>query len=227
MDKESLRIVIIAVGVIVIMGMLLWNAFKKRRSRRDINFYDRGDPLDKIDESLVLNTHNDDFDIVPLGSALDDDADPVTATVETDQQHKQDTEQPQSAVLPALIQFSIVARADEGFNGAQLKAAFDTVGLQYGSVKVFERLDDNRMVDFTVASMVDPGIFPEQNLHLFNCPGIVFFMQPRVVDNPATVFEDFIETLNFLATELDGVIWDHQRQLLTQETVEHFRQILS
>ncbi len=227
MDKDILRIVIIAVGAIVVLGMVLWSVFKSRRKDRDINFYDRGNPLDNIDESLVLKTENDDFDIVPLGSALDDDygTDPITADAEISQSQKSQPEE-QTVQLPKLIQFSIVARADEGFNGADLKAAFDRVGLKYGSVQVFERLDANRLVDFAVASMVEPGTFPKDNLQAFSCPGIVFFMQPREVDNPLAVFEDFIQTINFLAKELNGVKWDHQRQLLTEETIQEFRHLL-
>ena len=227
MDKDILRIVIIAVGAIVILGMVLWGVFKSKRSRRDLNFYDRGDPLDNIDDSLVMNTENDEFDLVPLGSALDEDydIDPITAAVDNDQSETRTQEQ--SAEIPKLIQFSLVACADDGFNGIELKQAFDRVGLEYGSVKVFERLDVNRMVDFTVACMVEPGIFPDENLEAFSCPGIVFFMQPREVNNPLAVFEDFIQTINILAKELDGVKWDHQRQLLTEDTILEFRRIFA
>ncbi len=227
MDKDLLRIIIIAVGGVVVLGMILWNAYKNRHKNRGINFYDDGDPLGNIDESLIVSQEHDDFDIVPIGSARDEMAD----------SQPQQTEKAGPAVeparnagndLPKLIQFSIVARNDEGFNGAELKAAFDRTGLTYGeSVQVFERLDENNMVDFTVASMVDPGTFPAFNLEQFSCPGIVFFMQPRLLDDPAKVFDNFIQTMRFLAADLDGVIWDHQRQPLSEETVREFRQKLS
>jgi len=227
MDKDILRIVIVALGAIVVLGMVLWSVFKSRRKDQDINFYDRGDPLDNIDDSLILKTDNDDFDIVPLGSALDDDYGGDTILAETEISRQQESKlEEQTVQLPKLIQFSVVACADEGFNGADLKVAFDRVGLEYGSVQVFERLDANRLVDFTVASMVEPGTFPKDNLEKFSCPGIVFFMQPGEVDNPLAVFEDFIQTINFMAKELDGVKWDHQRQLLTEETIQEFRSLL-
>jgi cell division protein ZipA len=129
--------------------------------------------------------------------------------------------------LPILIEFSIVARADEGFNGEDLFEAFERVGLRYGSVRVFERIDKNRLVDFAVASMIDPGTFPDSNLDEFYCPGIVFFMQPREVDKPLAVFDDFMETIDTLAEELDGVVWDNQKQPLTADTIDRFRQMLS
>jgi cell division protein ZipA len=52
-------------------------------------------------------------------------------------------------------------------------------------------------------------------------------MQPRELDNPAAVFEDFVDTIQALAERLDGVAWDNQRQPLTLDTIEQFRDILA
>ncbi len=223
MDKDLLRIVIIMVGVIVIIGMLIWHFIKHKRSHDEIDFYDKGDPLDHIDDALVVDTDHDDFDIVPLGSVLGDDLapDPITKAIELEQQGQEsDTD------LPDIVQFSIVASADEGFNGKVLAETFKLVGLEYGSVKVFERLDENRHVNFAVASMVEPGTFPETDMESFFCPGIVFFLQPGGMENPVEVFDEFIQTIKLLASELDGVIWDHNRQPLTEDVIQLFRENL-
>jgi cell division protein ZipA len=127
--------------------------------------------------------------------------------------------------IPTLIEFSIVARADEGFNGEVLFDAMEDLGLEYGTNQVFERLDSNRLVDFTVASMVADGTFPSENLGSFFSPGIVFFMQPRELEYPDDVFEDFVQTIQQLAEDLDGVAWDNQRQPLGQDTIDYFRSI--
>lgn len=223
MDKDLLRIVIIMVGVIVIIGMLIWHFIKHKRSHDEIDFYDKGDPLDHIDDALVVDTDHDDFDIVPLGSVLGDDLapDPITKASELEQQGQES-----DADLPDIVQFSIVASADEGFNGKILAETFKLVGLEYGSVKVFERLDENRHVNFAVASMVEPGTFPETDMESFFCPGIVFFLQPGGMENPVEVFDEFIQTIKLLASELDGVIWDHNRQPLTEDVIQLFRENL-
>lgn len=224
MDKDLLRIVIIMVGVIVIMGMLIWHFLRHRKDQEGIDFYDKGDPLDNIDDSLVVNTEHDDFDIVPLGSVLGDDLapDPITVASESGKQYGQKN----YSELPEIVQFSIVASADEGFNGQELAETFKLIGLEYGSVKVFERLDENRQVNYAVASMVEPGTFPETNLETFYCPGIVFFLQPGDMENPVEVFDEFVQTIKLLASELDGVIWDHNRQPLTEDVIQHFRENL-
>ncbi len=235
MDKDLLRVVIIAVGVTVIIGMILWSFFKNKNKRRSINFIDKGNPLDNIDQSLILNTENDDFEIVPIGGAGDKEfeADPITMASEVEEQaviqskpQIQVAEQapPVNPVdLPKIIQFSIVAVADEGFKGSDLADKLTQVGFEYGSMKIFERLDDKRRVDYAAASMVEPGTFPETGLESFTSPGIVFFIQPSELDTPLTTFDDFIQTINWLAKQLDGVMLDHKRQPLTNETIQKFR----
>jgi cell division protein ZipA len=229
MDKELLRVVIIMIGMLVMIGMLLWHFFKSLRERREADSY--------FDES-EYSRDNDDFDveeeemdIFPLEGMVDGDALLDDRAMKPTPKLSETTKTPVKPAsrqdLPILIEFSIVARADEGFNGEDLFEAFERVGLRYGSVRVFERIDKNRLVDFAVASMIDPGTFPDSNLDEFYCPGIVFFMQPREVDKPLAVFDDFMETIDTLAEELDGVVWDNQKQPLTADTIDRFRQMLS
>jgi len=235
MDKELLRVVIILCGVLVMIGMLLWHFFKSLRERREYDendeaVYARGAPhfedddVDADEEELFNFTEGA---VVDGDALLDDEAIKPSAKQAPKAVQPETTKAPLRKDLPKLIEFSIVARADMGFNGEELFDAFERVGLKYGSVKVFERIDKNRLVDFAVASMGNPGTFPDTGLYDFYCPGIVFFMQPRELDKPLAVFDDFIETIDILAVELDGVVWDHQKQPLTAETIAHFRQILS
>lgn len=235
MDKELLRVVIILIGVLVMIGMVLWHFFKSLRERREADYFDDDAYDGGVDEFEI--DEEDEFDAFPVDAVvdgdalLDDEAMKPTPKQPVSQPPRPDAVKPVPTKpryeVPALIEFSIVARADQGFNGEELFDAFERVGLKYGSVKVFERIDQNRLVDFAVASMVDPGTFPDTDLDQFYCPGIVFFMQPREVDNPLAVFDDFIETIDTLADELDGVVWDNQRQPLTAETIAQFRQMLA
>ena len=226
MDKDLLRLIIIATGAVVILGMLLWSILQNKKSRRRFYFNDDRDALQNIDESLIINTSDDDFDIVPLGSAVDEEQNEYDDNI--GQQAKPVNSQKNNRQqLPKIIQMSIVAKVEDGFNGMDLAAAFDSVGLQYGNMKIYERLDVNKQVDFGVASMVEPGTFPDDNLHAFNCPGIAFFMQPQEVDDPLAVFDDFIETIQSLSFKLDGIEWDEQRQPLSEEKIQAIRNTMS
>lgn len=207
MDKELLRIVIVALGITVCILMLLWAVFKRKKgSRRDI--------LDDhtIDESLIVKPDDDfDLEVVPLGSALDDDDDPLMRP------------SPVSADIPAIIQLSLMSGDKAGFNGTALVKAFDLVGLEYGSNQIFERLDEIRRVDFAVGSLVGPGTFPNDGLDDFYSSGIVFYIQPKELDNPLMIFDEFVETIKLLETNLGGQIIDHKKQLLSEETIQQFR----
>ena len=231
MDKEILRIVIIATGMLVVIGMLIVAYIKDKKAQEEMDFYD-----DDADDALATDT-KDDFDIAPLGAAKSnasvrqahDKADRYYDEDDDDNEYyepDEDVEPPPRAAAPAIIQFSIITKADEDFNGADLVEAFKLVGLEYGSLKIFERLDVNRLVDFGVACIVEPGTFPDKDLDKFYCPGIVFFMQPEALDDAQAVFDDYIETINLLAAKLDGVILDHRRQPLTDATVQAIRQSL-
>lgn len=236
MDKEILRIVIIATGMLVVLGMLAWAYIKDKRAQEDMDFYD-DDERNYGEEQLaaMLTDDDDDFDIAPLATAGES---PAPAHDKSDRYYDDDDEEedyyapnnevepPPRVAVPAIIQFSIITKGDEDFNGVDLVEAFDSVGLEYGSLKIFERLDESRLVDYGVACIVEPGTFPDKDLDQFHCPGIVFFMQPEALDDARAVFEDYIETIAVLAKKLDGVILDHRRQHLTEATVEAIRQSL-
>ncbi len=233
MDKEILRIVIIATGMVVVIGMLVWAYIKDKKAQEEMEFYD-----DTDDQSFTADDTFGEFDSAPRTAARNNpgfhhsqdksdryyDEDDGEEDYYDDQDD--DIEPPPRAAAPEIIQFSIITKADEDFNGADLVEAFKMVGLEYGSLKIFERLDANRLVDFGVACIVEPGTFPEKDLDKFYCPGIVFFMQPEALDDAPAVFDDYIETINLLAAKLDGVILDHRRQPLTEATVQAIRQSL-
>jgi cell division protein ZipA len=231
MDKELLRIVIIATGLLVIIGMILWSYIKNRNAEQDSDEFENeqaiGSSPAAIDPSLKIHPERDEFDIIPMGSAKhtldteeDDWDDNINGGFNKDFDDD-DMESDPRLAIPDIIQFGVVANADEGFNGVDLVLAFQMVGLEYGDLKVYERINKHGVVDFGVACMVEPGTFPEaEDLMYFNCPGIVFYLQHRDLEDAQTVFEDFVDTIKTVAKELDGAIWDHQRQPLTEATIQ-------
>jgi len=236
MDKELLRIVIIATGLLVIIGMVLWNYIKNRKDLDGADIEDERviGSSGAIADSLKLHTERDEYDIVPLGSAqrtlnVEEDLDwDDDIEDDNDDYDEPDYREPnQRSVLPDIIQFGVVANDEMGFNGADLVLAFSSVGLEYGDMKVYERINKNDDVDYGVACMVEPGTFPEgEDLEEFYCPGIVFYLQHTELEDAQNVFDDFVDTIRTVAKELDGAIWDHQRQPLTEETVQAIRRSL-
>jgi len=243
MDKELLRLAIIIVGLVVMAGMVLWHYWQHRHQDDDSAFPPSRDEHDDAEDLRISTEDDEDFDLVPLGSALADDWDeltappsrpttpgkkspPATPTVAPTSTPARPVPDTTTSGMPEIIQFSIVSREQAGFNGAQLAVAFRMVGLQYGERKIFQQLNHTGQVEFSVASIVEPGTFPESDLDSFYCPGIVLFMQPKRIDNPLQAYDDMVEVVERLTQQLDGIAWDDKRKQLTAETVELIRERL-
>ncbi|WP_019864767.1 cell division protein ZipA [Methylovulum miyakonense] len=273
MDKELLRVVIIASGLIIIVGMLAWHFFKNKKSFQDMMFFGNQEIKGKIDPAIVVNTGNDDFDVVPkpkkklidtvellekikakpkpgptseqpvfeadedqqmfgdFDFANEDYADEGFPHTDGPAADSPQEELPEESIAPRfiapdIIQFRVLAKSPEGFNGLDMLKAFRIAQLEYGNLKIFERFDANHLVDFGVLCMVDPGTFPDHDLDQFYCPGLVFFMQPALLDDAVKVFDDFLEAINIVAVELDGSLLDHEKNPLTNATIKMIRQSL-
>lgn len=235
MDKDLIRIIIFAIGLLVIIGMIALSYLKHEKAKRNYDDYDE-DSSEQVHSELG----GDENDYEPGLEEEVDGYDKYAEMADDEYRHYQESSLEQkfesgnpvaasepALKKPAIIQFSIVAKREEGFNGMELFEILDDVGLEYGNLQIFERLDARRLVDYGVASMVKPGIFPSINLAAFHTPGIVFFMQPGKLDNPVAVFDDFVRTFQYVASQLGGEMWDHHRELLTDETIAQLRQSLT
>ena len=244
MDKELLRIAIIATGLIIIVGMVISSYIKDRQAHEDeFEFYDDDEefedefddtpeerdavaPVKKMSVTEALkNVYTQQIKTrQPVSPRIVDDEKVAPEFVTEPKEVKKEEPVSRPAVSAAIIQFSVITKGDEDFNGADIFDALEELGLEYGSTKIFERVDENRFVHFGVASMVEPGPFPDEDIELFYCPGVTFFMQVDGLDNPVAVFDDYVSTIVLFAQRMNGVVLDHRRQVLTQEMVEAIRQ---
>ncbi len=226
MDKDLFRIIIFAIGLAVILGMIAWSYIQHEKLKHSDGDLDDLSPDSSGEEHSELGYNENDYEVSELDQELDDYN--HNHSVSEKYQDPIDSKPAAPAMKKlSIIQFSIVSDREEGFNGTELFEVLDDAGLEYGNLQIFERLDARRLVDYGVASMVKPGIFPSTNLAAFHSPGIVFFMQPSKLDNSVAVFDDFIRTFKFVASKLGGEMWDHQRQPLTEETIAQIRLSLS
>lgn len=217
MDKDLLRIVIIAVGAVIVLGMVICNIFSKGPGRKKNDSYADHDRLENIDPSLVVNAESNKANIADIETGVSYEPN----ILNKEQQSEVRPEKEQS--LPILLQLSIVAKSASGFTGIQLLEALENAGLIYGSVQVFEKLDDLKQVDYAVASMVDPGIFPGDNWASYVCHGITFFMQPRELGEAAQVFDEMLATIKELSLTLNGDVVDQNQQHLTEEGLQRIK----
>jgi cell division protein ZipA len=77
---------------------------------------------------------------------------------------------------------------------------------------------------FSLASMVEPGHFPLDDMSGFSTPGVTLFAQfPGPRDSLAT-FSDMLFTAERLAAMLDAELQDESHSALTRQTIEHIRE---
>jgi len=129
--------------------------------------------------------------------------------------------------LPGLILQIHVVAANGLFSGEQIEQVARDVELEYGDMNIFHRYDTNgskRRVVFSMASMVEPGVFPLDKMDEFTTPGLVLFGQLPGPKDGLVAFSDMLFTAERLAALLDGELQDETHSVLSKQTIEHIRE---
>ncbi|MBV2123066.1 MAG: cell division protein ZipA [Candidatus Thiodiazotropha sp. (ex Ctena orbiculata)] len=123
-----------------------------------------------------------------------------------------------------IIQINLKARKAP-FNGLDIQKAMSETGMVMGSLSIYHRLssDSRQAPQFNLASMVEPGTFPSEDVEQFTTPGLTLFTQLPVPGDSMAVFSDLLFTAERLAALLDGELQDDTHSALTKQTIEHLR----
>jgi cell division protein ZipA len=127
--------------------------------------------------------------------------------------------------VPKLI-IQINLKAKKGsFNGLDIQKAMSETGLVLGSLSIYHRLssDSRQIPQFNLASMVEPGTFPREDVENFNTPGVTLFTQLPAPGDSMAIFSDLLFTAERLAEILGGDLQDETHSALTKQTIEHLR----
>ncbi len=242
MDRDTVRLLLLALGVIVLSAIYLWGRYGQRLIRllkQNLRHsYHRPEPQDQqnLDELEPFDYSSSPhirrepdlkgFDYsLSEQDELSDEADLVLDNSPTETLFETHQEGPEAP--PFLIQISVVAGPGRFFDGLELKQSLLDSDLLFGEMGIFHRFDrEYKQSLFSVASLVEPGTFPIEEMEDFECPGIVLFFQTARVSNPLQVYDDLVETSRELASRLHGVQWDESRQPLTAGKISHMRNLL-
>jgi cell division protein ZipA len=128
--------------------------------------------------------------------------------------------------LPGLIlQINVVA-SKEPFTGTEILRVTHDVELKHGDMNIFHRYasdDPKSRVVFSMASLVEPGIFPLDKMSEFSTPGLVLFGQLPGPKDGLAAFSDMLFTAERLAALLEGELQDESHSVLSKQTIEHMR----
>jgi len=218
MDADTVRLILIVVGAILILALYLWERSRDSADRdEDAGEYGADDApygaartkqepnLGPVDEKGLegrpggqrgLDLEGDDAALA--GSSQD---------------------------APLLIQLSVAKRQGE-FDGYDLLEVAESCGLRPGDMDIFhclDEFDDVTRIYFSMANMVKPGTFPFDNMEGFSTPGMMLFAQLDGYPEDLTVLEEMIATARKLANTLGGDVLDDTRRPLTVRKEEAMR----
>jgi len=122
-----------------------------------------------------------------------------------------------------LVTVHVVASDDRRFYGSDLKSLFDLHGYTYGRMSIYHcALDGDRV--FSIANMVKPGTFDDEQMATFETPGLTLFMRLPIELEADVAFDFLIREAKGLAQELGGHLRDGNRNPLSEQTIQHMRE---
>ncbi|HHQ14822.1 MAG TPA: hypothetical protein ENK16_07310, partial [Chromatiales bacterium] len=125
-----------------------------------------------------------------------------------------------------VIALRLIASKRPGFPGEKLILALRDAGLRHGRFGIFHYHpgDDDRVVQFSVASLVEPGSFDLTRLRESSYPGISLFMALPDAAGGIDAFDKMLEVARSLAIRLDGQLLDEQGSALSVQRQRYMRE---
>jgi cell division protein ZipA len=124
-----------------------------------------------------------------------------------------------------IVALRLVA-AGHNWAGAELRAAFEAEGLEFGPYSIFHRPREDGKSLLYVASMMEPGSFDVARMNEQEFAGISLFgVVPGPLDAPAT-FDLVLSVGRNLADRIKGQLQDEQGSTLTAQRILNLREEL-
>jgi cell division protein ZipA len=128
-----------------------------------------------------------------------------------------------------VVSLLLAARAGQSLQGPDLVVAAEKAGLIYGHRNIFHRMVDKNHEQgpiFSVANLVQPGIFDLRTIKDLKTPGIHFFITLPGPSSALDAWDAMLPTAQRMAELLDAVVLDDQRNALGRQRISHIREEL-
>jgi cell division protein ZipA len=136
-------------------------------------------------------------------------------------------EQDTASQSSEVIVLNVMAHEGREFRGEDLIHTIIASGLKFGDMQIFHHRfgkGSNGPVIFSLANILNPGTFDLNNMAQFNTIGVSLFMAMPTPINNLDAFEQMLAVAQQLCTTLDGELKDDHRNVMTAQTIEHYRQ---
>ena len=185
-----------------------------------------------LNDPLFSEYTNDDEYIAANGAATEDTQEFNSSSVgelasspsedASDIREKSILEQP----LEILI-VNVMAKEGRLIRGEELLNFFETQALHYGEMGIFHKYVDDDFKSssiFRVVNMLNPGTFDLKEMNEFTTFGVSFFLSLPSCMNNFDAFEYMLLVAKSLQESLGAELRDDQRNAMTEQTIEHYRQ---
>jgi cell division protein ZipA len=234
MNASSLFILLPFLAVIAITAITVFykkkQLEKNRRRHREPRFVD----------SLMAEEPEDNFDVIVVKKTTPEaTVQSLQKDIRADFENDADDyaneddyeEEPASSSANNLIVIYLIANQGHPYSGYELLQALLTAGLRFGKMNIFHRHEEvsgRGESMFSLASVVEPGIFEMNKMGSFSSPGLALFLRINKVKDPLKAFEIMLTTAQQLIDDLGGEICDeHYRPLSAERIADYRSQILA
>lgn len=134
-------------------------------------------------------------------------------------------ESPRLGPADEVLVINVLAR-NEPFAGAALLKILMSCDLRFGNLNIFHRYEQaggKGPLQFSVANIVEPGVFDLERIEEFHTQGVCFFMTLPGPEKPLEAFNAMVETAQCVVRNLNGELRDEAHSAMTVQTLEHCR----
>jgi cell division protein ZipA len=128
---------------------------------------------------------------------------------------------------PEVFMLNVVARSPQGFRGDDILHILLACDLRFGDMNFFHRHEfeaGRGAIQFSVANMMQPGVFDIDNMADMSTPGLVFFLTLPGPEDMMQAYDYMLEMAQTIARNLGADVLDESRSALTRQAMEHSRQ---
>lgn len=102
-----------------------------------------------------------------------------------------------------------------GLHGPLLKQVLSKLNIHYGEQHIFHYAENAEKL-FSIANLVEPGIFDLTTINTFKTPGLAVYMLLDKLEKPSQAFERMLQIVWELSNQLQAKICDVKSQTMNQ-----------